>query len=189
VPYIEEELDHLLENQGLLARVLRPMFHLIQESWHMYPLGILFGLGFDTATEIGLLSISATEASRGLPLVSTLVFPALFAAGMCLIDTTDNVLMLGAYGWAFVKPIRKLYYNLTVTLVSIIVALVIGSLEALSLLVAHFRLSGSLWDFVRKLNENFGILGYIIIGIFAVSWIASIIFYRWKRFDDSGVQA
>jgi nickel/cobalt transporter (NiCoT) family protein len=188
-PYVEEEMDILLANQGLLARVLRPMFELIRESWHMYPLGVLFGLGFDTATEIGLLSISATEATQGLPLFSTLVFPALFAAGMCLVDTTDNVLMLGAYGWAFVKPIRKLYYNLTITLVSIIVALVVGSVEALGLLVAHLRLNGLLWDAIRKLNENFGNLGYLIIAIFMVSWISSITFYRWKRLDDSGVQA
>ncbi|QHN04702.1 HoxN/HupN/NixA family nickel/cobalt transporter [Granulicella sp. WH15] len=188
-PYIEEEMDLLLANQGLLARVLRPMFKLIRESWHMYPLGVLFGLGFDTATEIGLLSISATEATRGLPLLATLVFPTLFAAGMCLVDTTDNVLMLGAYGWAFVKPVRKLYYNLTITLVSIIVALVVGSVEALGLLVAHFRLNGSLWDLIRRLNENFGTLGYLIIAIFMVSWIGSITFYRLKRLDDSSVQA
>ena len=97
----------------------------------MYPLGILFGLGFDTATEIGVLGISATEASKGLSLWSVLVFPALFAAGMSLVDTTDNILMLGAYGWAFVKPIRKLYYNLTITSVSVVVAFVVGGIEAL----------------------------------------------------------
>ena len=97
---------------------------MITRSWHMYPLGMLFGLGFDTATEIGVLGISAAEASKGLPFWSILVFPALFAAGMSLIDTTDNILMLGAYGWAFVKPIRKLYYNMTITCVSVVVALV-----------------------------------------------------------------
>jgi high-affinity nickel-transport protein len=100
------------------------MFAMIRRSWHMYPLGVLFGLGFDTATEIGLLGISAAEASKGLPIWSIMVFPALFAAGMCLIDTTDNILMLGAYGWAFVKPVRKLYYNMTITFVSVVVAFV-----------------------------------------------------------------
>ena len=150
----------------------------------MYPLGLLFGLGFDTATEIGLLGISAAEASKGLPLVSILVFPALFAAGMSLIDTTDNILMLGAYGWAYIKPIRKLYYNLTITFVSVLVAFVVGGIEALGLLAGHFHLTGSFWNLVQKLNNNFGVLGYAIIAIFALSWAASIWFYKWMRFDD-----
>jgi nickel/cobalt transporter (NiCoT) family protein len=183
-PYIEEDLNLLLADRGFLARLFRPMFAMIRQSWHMYPLGVLFGLGFDTATEIGLLSISATEASKGLPMLSTLVFPALFAAGMSLVDTTDNVLMLGAYGWAFVKPIRKLYYNMSITIVSVIVAVVVGGVEALGLFDGHFHFGGSLWDVVRKLNDNFGTLGYFIIGFFALSWILSIAFYKWKRFDD-----
>ncbi len=123
--------------------------------------------------EIGLLGISAAEASKGLPLWSILVFPVLFAAGMSLIDTTDNILMLGAYGWAFVKPVRKLYYNMTITLVSVVVALVVGGIEALGLLASHFGHAGAPWDMVRKLNDNFGALGYLIIGIFALSWIVS----------------
>ena len=137
-PYVEEDFDLLLADRGFLARLFRPMFAIITRSWHMYPLGVLFGLGFDTATEIGLLGISAAEASKGLPLWSILVFPALFAAGMSLIDTTDNILMLGAYGWAFVKPVRKLYYNMTITLVSVVVALVVGGIEALGLLAGQF---------------------------------------------------
>jgi len=136
-PYGEEDLNLLLAGQGFLARLFRPMFAMIRRSWHMYPLGLLFGLGFDTATEIGLLGISAAEASKGLPIWSIMVFPALFAAGMCLIDTTDNILMLGAYGWAFVKPVRKLYYNMTITIVSVIVAFVVGGIEALGLLAGH----------------------------------------------------
>jgi high-affinity nickel-transport protein len=183
-PYVEEDLDLLLGNRGLLARIFRPMFNLITRSWHMYPLGFLFGLGFDTATEIGVLGISAAEASKGLPMGSILIFPVLFAAGMSLIDTTDNILMLGAYGWAFVKPIRKLYYNLTITSVSVIVALVIGGIEALGLLVGRFGWKGSVWDTVVRLNENFGTLGYFIVGIFVLSWIASVVFYKWRRFDD-----
>jgi high-affinity nickel-transport protein len=183
-PYVDEDLDLLLGNRGLLARVFRPMFRMITRSWHMYPLGVLFGLGFDTATEIGVLGISAGEASRGLPMLSILIFPVLFAAGMSLIDTTDNVLMLGAYGWAFVKPVRKLYYNITITSVSVVVALAVGGIEALGLVVGRFHLKGSLWDAVTRLNGNFGALGYFIVGLFAASWVISVAFYKWRRFDD-----
>jgi high-affinity nickel-transport protein len=183
-PYVDEDFDLLLGNRGFLSRLFRPMFNLIQSSWHMYPLGILFGLGFDTATEIGLLGLSAAEASKGLSLSSVLVFPVLFAAGMSLIDSTDNVLMLGAYGWAFVKPIRKLYYNITITSVSVVVALAVGGIEALGLLAAEFHLTGGLWNWVGKLNDNFGVLGYCIIALFAGSWILSIAIYKWRRFDD-----
>jgi len=160
------------------------MFAIIRRSWHMYPLGVLFGLGFDTATEIGLLGISAAEASKGLPVWSILAFPVLFAAGMSLVDTTDNILMLGAYGWAFIKPVRKLYYNMTITFVSVIVALVVGGIEALGLVAGHFQWNGVFWNLILRLNGNFGILGYFIIGIFALSWVASIAIYKWRRFDE-----
>jgi high-affinity nickel-transport protein len=183
-PYVEEDLDLLLGSRGLLARLFRPMFGMITRSWHMYPLGVLFGLGFDTATEIGVLGISAAEASKGLPMGSILIFPTLFAAGMCLIDTTDNILMLGAYGWAFVKPIRKLYYNLTITSVSVVVAVAVGGIEALGLLAGRFHLRGGLWNVVTRLNENFGVLGYFIVALFALSWVVSVAFYKWRRFDD-----
>jgi high-affinity nickel-transport protein len=183
-PYVDEDFDMLLADRGFLSRLFRPMFRIITRSWHMYPLGVLFGLGFDTATEIGLLGISAAEASKGLSMVSILVFPVLFAAGMSLIDTTDNILMLGAYGWAFIKPVRKLYYNMTITFVSVVVALVVGGIEALGLLAGHFRLSGIFWDAVRRLNNNFGALGYFIIAIFALSWVVSIAIYKWRRLDD-----
>jgi high-affinity nickel-transport protein len=116
--YEEQDLDLLLANRGLLARLFRPLFGFVTRSWRMYPLGFLFGLGFDTATEVALLGISATQAANGVSIWSIMVFPALFAAGQALIDTTDGVLMLGVYQWAFVKPIRKLYYNLTITFVS-----------------------------------------------------------------------
>jgi nickel/cobalt transporter (NiCoT) family protein len=183
-PYVEEDFDLLLGSRGMLARLFRPMFRLIRRSWHMYPLGLLFGLGFDTATEIGVLGISAAEAAKGLPMLSILIFPALFAAGMCLIDTTDNILMLGAYGWAFTKPIRKLYYNITITSVSVVVALMVGGIEALGLLVGRFHLKGNFWDAVARLNDNFGALGFFIVGLFALCWAASVAFYKWRRFDD-----
>jgi high-affinity nickel-transport protein len=182
--YVDEDFDMLLASRGFLARLFRPMFAMIRRSWHMYPLGVLFGLGFDTATEIGLLGISAAEASKGLSLWSIMVFPALFAAGMSLIDTTDNILMLGAYGWAFIKPVRKLYYNMTITFVSVIVALVVGGIEALGLLAGQFHWNGLFWNAVLKLNGNFSALGYFIIGIFALSWILSIAIYKWRRFDE-----
>jgi high-affinity nickel-transport protein len=188
-PYVDEDFDLLLGSRGFLARLFRPVFRMIRSSWHMYPLGLLFGLGFDTATEIGLLGISAAEAARGLSLWSILVFPALFAAGMSLIDTTDNILMLGAYGWAFVKPIRKLYYNLTITSVSVVVAFAVGGIEALGLLAGHFHLTGTFWTLIEKLNHNFGVLGYFIIGLFAGSWILSIAIYRWRRFDHLELSA
>ena len=177
-PYREEDLDMILARGGLLARFFRPLFKLIQKSWHMYPLGFLFGLGFDTATEVALLGISAREASRGLPLWSILVFPALFTVGMALVDTTDGILMLGAYGWAFLNPLRKLYYNLTVTAVSVVVALVIGGIETLGLLADHFSLDGTFWNTIRALDNNFGSLGYLIIAIFVVSLLVSLAVYR-----------
>ena len=188
-PYVEEDFDLLIGSRGFLARLFRPVFRMIRSSWHMYPLGVLFGLGFDTATEIGLLGISATEASKGLSLWAILVFPVLFAAGMALIDTTDNILMLGAYGWAFVKPVRKLYYNLTITLVSVVVAFAVGGIEALGLLAGQFHLTGSFWNLVGKLNDNFGVLGYCIVALFAVSWAVSIAIYKWRGFDTLELNA
>jgi high-affinity nickel-transport protein len=181
--YVEEDFDLLLGNRGFLNRLFRPMFKIIRCSWHMYPLGLLFGLGFDTATEIGLLGISAAEASKGLSLWSILVFPVLFAAGMSLIDSTDNILMLGAYGWAYVKPIRKLYYNITITSVSVVVAFAVGGIEVLGLLSGRLHPKGAFWTMINTLNGNFGLLGYGIIGLFALSWIVSIAIYRWRRFD------
>ena len=188
-PYTDENLDLLLANRGLLARIFRPVFRLVTKSWHMYPLGFLFGLGFDTATEIGLLGISAAGASQGLPIWSILVFPALFTAGMTLIDTTDSILMLGAYGWAFVKPVRKLYYNITITLISVVVALAVGSIEGLGLIADKLHLSGAFWDWVGELNENFGLIGYAVIGIFVVSWIVSAFIYRIKGYDELDIQS
>ncbi|HVB99129.1 MAG TPA: HoxN/HupN/NixA family nickel/cobalt transporter [Candidatus Dormibacteraeota bacterium] len=188
-PYVEEDFDMLLAGRGFISRLVRPLFGMIRESWHMYPLGILFGLGFDTATEVGVLALSAAGASQGLSFWTTLVFPALFAAGMLLVDTTDNILMLGAYGWAFVKPVRKLYYNLTVTCVSAIVALAVGGIEVLGLLAGYLHFKGPFWNTIIMLNGNLGTFGYFIIGLFAVSWIVSVAVYKWRRFDDLELSA
>jgi high-affinity nickel-transport protein len=181
--YDQDDMDLLLNKRGLLARLFRPLFGLINSSWHMLPLGFLFGLGFDTATEIAVLGISATEAAKGMSVWSIMVFPVLFTVGMTLIDTTDGILMLGAYNWAFVKPIRKLYYNLTITSVSVLVAVVVGGIETLGLLVDQFNLKGGAWDFIGTLNDDFGTLGFVIIGIFIAAWIGSVVLYRYKGLD------
>jgi high-affinity nickel-transport protein len=152
----------------------------------MYPIGLLFGLGFDTATEVGLLGVSATQAAQGLSIWSILVFPALFTAGMTLLDTTDSVVMLGAYGWAFAKPIRKLYYNLTITAASVAVAAIVGGLETLNLIGGHFGLTegDGFWGAVGALNDNFGALGYVVVGVFIFAWLVSAVIYRLKRYDE-----
>jgi high-affinity nickel-transport protein len=159
-------------------------FDLLLADRHMFPLGFLFGLGFDTATEVALLGLSATQAAQGVSTWSILVFPALFAAGMALIDTTDGVLMLGAYHWAFVKPIRKLYYNLTITLVSVVVAVLIGGIELLGLLGERLSLSGWFWRAIGSLNDNLNALGFFIIGVFVAAWLGSVAFYRYKGLDN-----
>jgi high-affinity nickel-transport protein len=160
------------------------LFRLIEHGWQMYPVGFLFGLGFDTATEVGLLGISATEATQGLPIWSILVFPTLFTAGMALVDSTDSILMLGAYGWAFVKPIRKLYYNMTITFVSVLVALLVGGIEVLGLIGGQFKGQGAVWNLIGSLNDNFGAVGFVIIGVFVASWAASLLIYRMNRYDE-----
>src|SRR5579884_2152366 len=178
--YRDEDLAAVLAGHGLLARLFRPLFGLIRQSWHMYPLGFLFGLGFDTATEVALLGVAAAQAAQGGSLWSILVFPALFTAGMSLIDTTDGVLMLGAYGWAFVKPIRKLYYNLTITGISVAVAVAIGGIEALGLAAEKLGLEGGLWDAAGAAAEALPTLGYAIVAIFAASWLVSFLVYRMR---------
>ncbi len=182
--YVEEDLDLLLGNRGLLARLFRPMFRLVTRSWHMAPLGFLFGLGFDTATEVAILGLSASQAADGLSIGTVLVLPVLFATGMALVDTADGVVMLGAYEWAFVKPIRKLYYNITITLISAIVAIAIGGIETLALLGSKLGLTGGIWDLAEALGENFNGLGFAIIGLFVLCWVLSFAIYRWKRFDE-----
>jgi nickel/cobalt transporter (NiCoT) family protein len=180
--YNDQTIDEFLNQRGLMGRFFRPLLKVVDKSWKMYPVGVLFGLGFDTATEVGILGIAAVEAGKGLPIFYILIFPALFTAGMCLLDTTDGILMLGAYGWAFVKPMRKLYYNLNITLVSVLVALVVGTIEVLSIIANQFNLSGSIWNYVGTLD--FGLLGTLIIGIFIVSWVISTIIYKVRKYDD-----
>jgi high-affinity nickel-transport protein len=175
--------DALLAGGGILARLCQPLFRSVTRSWHMYLLGFLFGLGFDTATEIGLLGIAATQAAQGMSPWQTLTFPALFTAGMALVDTTDSVLMVGAYGWAFVQPLRKLWYNLTITAASVLVAVLIGGIEAFGLLVDQLGLEGGVWSVVSALNGDLTNFGFAVIGIFLLAWGVSAMVYRLKGYD------
>src|SRR6516164_7192331 len=182
--WVEEDFDILFDSRGLLARLFRPLLRLIRESWHMYPLGFLFGLGFDTATEVALLAVSAAAAAKGVSIGTIMVFPALFAAGMSLIDTSDGILMLGAYDWAFIKPIRKLYYNLTITFVTVVVAVLIGGIETLGLMGDQLALKGAFWGGVDRLNDSFTALGAVVVGLFIVAWIGAVVAYRYTNLDE-----
>jgi high-affinity nickel-transport protein len=184
--YSEDDIDAMLNQRGFFARIFRGLFRTIDRSWKMYPVGFLFGLGFDTATEIGLFVLAGSVGTFHVPAYSAFLLPLLFTAGMTLADTTDGVTMLGAYGWAFVKPVRKLFYNMTITLISVLVALIIGSLETLSIIAGQLNLSGPLWDFVGSASggSNFGWIGAGIIGVFIASWLISTVIYRINRYDD-----
>ncbi len=176
-------LDRTLDQRGLLGRFFRPLYRLIDRSWKMYPLGLLFGLGFDTASEVGLLGISAVAAVQGMPLWSILLFAALFTAGMSLVDTTDGVLMVGAYGWAYTRPVRKLYYNLSITLISVVVAVLIGGVEAGAAIASHLGLTGPIWGRLAQVNEALGSLGYLVIGVFVAGWLISVAVYKLGGFE------
>jgi high-affinity nickel-transport protein len=183
-PYADASLDDSLARRGLVGRLLRPVVRGIESSRQMYPLGLLFGLGFDTATEVGLLGIAALEAGNGLPVYAIMLFPLLFTAGMSLLDTTDGVLMLGAYGWAFVKPARKLYYNLNVTLLSVLTAIVVGAVEVFGIIGERFGWKGAFWNAIGSAGQNFGTIGFAIVGVFAVSWLVSAVAYKLGRYDE-----
>ncbi|MGH7227375.1 MAG: HoxN/HupN/NixA family nickel/cobalt transporter, partial [Gemmataceae bacterium] len=181
----EEDIDEILSKRGFLGRLLRPLFSLIKRSWHMYPLGFLFGLGFDTATEVGLLGISATQASQGLSLWSILVFPALFTAGMSLMDTSDGLFMNLAYGWAFFNPVRKVYYNLAITGLSVAICIFIGGIETLSLVpleVHGVSQTSGFWGFMYNFNINTA--GFVIVGMFIVTWAAAMLIWKYGRIEE-----
>lgn len=180
----DHELNLLLSGRGFLARILRPLFRMVTASWQMFAIGLLFGLGFDTATEISLFTVAAGQASGGLSFSTVMIFPALFTAGMTLVDTTDSILMVGAYGWAFLNPIRKIWYNLTITAISVVVALMIGGIEALGLIADKLRLEGAFWGGIADLNESLAKFGYLVVGVFLVSWALSFALYRWQRLEQ-----
>ena len=179
--YDDLDVDQYLANRGLIGRFFRPLFRMVRASWHMYLIGFLFGLGFDTATEVGILAVSAHGGQVGMSFWTIMLLPALFTVGMCLVDTSDGILMLGAYGWAFIKPIRKLYYNLCITLLSVLLAFVVGTYELLQIIQAQFRLTGRFWNLVARLN--FDNLGFVIIGTFVAGWLVSVLVYKWKKYE------
>jgi high-affinity nickel-transport protein len=148
----------------------------------MYPIGFLFGLGFDTASEVGVLGIAAVTGASGMPIAFILLLPLLFVAGMSLVDTTDGVAMLGAYGWAFLKPFRKLYYNITITSISVVVALFIGGLEMLQVLATELHATGGIWDVAQSVP--IANLGLYIVCVFLASWLVSVLVYKLRRVDD-----
>src|ERR1700694_254112 len=181
---LDDDIDALLLQRGWLARLLRPFFRLISKDWHLFPIGFLFALGFESASEISLFGLSA-GASKDVSIWSVFIFPTLFAAGMTLVDTADGILMLGAYGWANQDPVRKLIYNLTITSISVLVAVVIGGIEALYLLAGHYSFEGKFWQLIVNLNGNFGKVGYGVVALFIVSWLISVAVYRAHGLDQS----
>jgi high-affinity nickel-transport protein len=180
--YDEAAIDEQFDNRGLLNRVFGRFTRSITKSWQMYPLGLLFGLGFDTASEIALLVLAGTTAVAGLPWYAILCLPVLFAAGMSLLDTIDGTFMNFAYGWAFSKPVRKVYYNLTITGLSVAVALIIGSVELLGLLAAQLGLTGGFWDWVVGVDLN--VVGFVIVGLFALTWAVALTIWRFGRIEE-----
>lgn len=180
--YSEEELEKHLNSRGLLMRFFGPIARRIDASWKMYPLGILFGLGFDTATEIGLLVLAGTSVIAGLPWWAILSLPLFFAAGMSLLDTIDGSFMNFAYGWAFSKPVRKVYYNIVITSLSVGVALFIGGLEILQVLAKQLNLTGGFWNYAANFNLNS--VGYVIVAGFAVVWIIALTLWRYGRVEE-----
>ena len=182
------QLEELLNKRGFLNRYFSSLFKIVRKPWQIYPIGLLFGLGFDTASEVALIAISVgVGVKSSVPLWMILVIPFMFTCGMVLADTTDGVTMRMAYGWAFLKPIRKIYYNLTLTLISILVAFLIGGVEVLQVLSEEMNLTGAFWSLLNSLD--FETLGFAIISIFVVCWLVSIVIYKYKRIEDIRFQA
>jgi nickel/cobalt transporter (NiCoT) family protein len=180
--YDEDELEAQLNNRGLLNRVLGRFTKSVTASWQMYPIGVLFGLGFDTATEVALLVLAGTSAAAGLPWYAILCLPVLFTAGMCLLDTIDGSFMNFAYGWAFSNPVRKVYYNITITGLSVVVALLIGSMELIGLLAEQFGWSGGFWGWLGGVDLN--AIGFVIVGLFVLTWAGALLIWRYGRIEE-----
>jgi high-affinity nickel-transport protein len=187
----DAELERQLNQRGLMNRFFGKLSRRIDMPWKMYPIGVLFGLGFDTATEVALLVLSGTAVASGLPFYAILSLPILFAAGMSTFDTLDGCFMNFAYGWAFSRPIRKVYYNITITGLSVAVAFTIGSIEILGLLPAELNWSGGAWSFFENFNINTG--GFVIVGLFVVTWAAALAIWHFghveERWDAASLQA
>src|SRR5436309_4900385 len=180
--YDEHELERQLNSRGLMNRIYGRFTGAVREPWHMYPVGLLFGIGFDTASEVALLFLAAGAASSGLPFYAILCLPVLFAAGMSLLDTIDGSFMNFAYGWAFSKPLRKVYYNLTITGLSVAVALIVGTIELGSILVDRLDLSGGIWSFASGVDLN--TVGFAIVGMLVLTWAVALLVWRFGRIEE-----
>ena len=178
----EAELEQQLNSRGFMNRFYGRATRAVSKPWQMYPLGLLFGLGFDTATEVALLVAAGGAAAGGLPIYAILCLPILFAAGMSLLDTIDGAFMNFAYGWAFAKPVRKVFYNITITGLSVAVALIIGTIELMSVLAEKLSLSGGAWDFVSDLDLN--LVGYALVALFVVTWAVALAVWRFGRIEE-----
>jgi high-affinity nickel-transport protein len=180
--YDDAELEHQLNNRGFMNRLLRGATKAIRKPWQIYPVGVLFGLGFDTATEVGLLVLAAGAATFALPWYAILVLPVLFAAGMSLFDSADGCFMNFAYGWAFAQPVRKIFYNITITALSVAVALIIGTIELVSVLADQLGIDSGPLAWIANLNLNY--VGYAIVGLFILTWAVSLAIWRLARIED-----
>jgi high-affinity nickel-transport protein len=180
--YDDDELEDQLNKRGLMNRFFGPLARRVDTPWKMYPIGFLFGLGFDTATEIALLVLAGTAVAGGLPFYAILSLPILFAAGMSLFDTADGCFMNFAYDWAFAKPVRKIYYNLTITGLSVFVAVFIGVIELLGLLAHDTNLNGSFWALLENFNINTA--GFVIVGVFVVTWAVALAVWHFGRIEQ-----
>jgi nickel/cobalt transporter (NiCoT) family protein len=180
--YDEQALEEQLNKRGFMNRILGGLTRSVRKPWHIYPIGVLFGLGFDTATEVGLLVLAGGAAVFNLPFYSILVLPILFAAGMCLMDTIDGVLMNAAYGWAFAKPVRKVFYNITITSISVAVALVIGTVELIGVLVDQAGITTGPLAAIGGIPLDYA--GYGIVGLFVVSWLVALAVWRFGRVEE-----
>jgi nickel/cobalt transporter (NiCoT) family protein len=181
--YDRDSLDHELVAGGVMTKIFGRLFRLIRHSWQMYPIGFLFGLGFDTASEVALLAISAGAAAQGLPFAAVISLPLIFAAGMSLMDTADGAFMSKAYAWAFSSPIRRVFYNLTVTSLSVFVALFVGGVELIQILIQLLGLKGGVFGAIAGF-DFVGRAGYFIVGAFVVAWAGAFLIYRVRRIDE-----
>jgi nickel/cobalt transporter (NiCoT) family protein len=180
--YDEAELERQLQNRGLMYRFFGRWMRAITKEWQMYPVGVVFGLGFDTATEVALLATTAVYASQALPFYSIMCLPILFTAGMALMDTADGIFMTSAYGWAFFNPVRKVYYNLAITGLSVAICVVIGSIEVLGLLPMELHIHGSFWHVMENFNINTA--GFIIVGMFIATWLGALGIWRYGHVEE-----
>ncbi|MCV7379623.1 nickel transporter [Mycobacterium alsense] len=186
-PDDEAQLERQLQNRGLINRFLGRFTKSITKSWHVYPVGLLFGLGFDTATEIALLVLAGTSAAAGLPWYAILCLPVLFTAGMCLLDTIDGSFMNFAYGWAFSNPVRKIYYNITITGLSVLVAVLIGTVELLGLFAGQLGWRGPFWQWLGGLDLN--TVGFVVVGMFVATWAVAVLVWRYGRIEEKWAPA